>query len=115
MIDLHHGQPIRFGVDGHKGVSMGSDGQLRIVEVADVGEDALLVHDAQREDPGLAFALARLSHDDHSATPFGVFRDVQRGDYGQMVGAQLAAASEKKGPGDLSALLRSNGTWHVGG
>ena len=53
--------------------------------------------------------------DDHSATPFGVFRDVQRGDYGQMVGAQLAAASEKKGPGDLSALLRSNGTWHVGG
>ena len=63
---------------------------------------------------GLAFALARLSHDDHSPTPFGVFRDVERGDYGQMVGAQLAAASEKKGPGDLNALLRSNGTWQVG-
>ena len=93
---------------------MGSDGQLRIVEVAEVGEDALLVHDAHREDPGLAFALARLSHDDHSATPFGVFRDVVRGDYGQLVGAQVAAASEKKGPGDLRDLLRSNGTWMVG-
>jgi len=114
MIDLKHGQAIRFGVDGHKGVVMGTNGQLRIAEVADVGVDALLVHDAHRDDPGLAFALARLSHDDHSATPFGVFRDVQRGDYGQMVGAQVAAASEKKGPGDLSALLRSNGTWHVG-
>ena len=34
MIDLQHGQPIRFGVDGHSGVVMGSDGQLRIVEVS---------------------------------------------------------------------------------
>jgi 2-oxoglutarate ferredoxin oxidoreductase subunit beta len=114
MIDLKHGEPIKFGADGHRGVVMGSDGQLRIVEVAEVGEDALLVHDAHRDDPGLAFALARLSHDDHSATPFGVFRDVERGDYGQLVGAQVAAASEKKGPGDLGALLRSNGTWMVG-
>ncbi len=114
MIDLKHGEPIRFGADGHSGVVMGSDGQLRIVEVADVGVDALLVHDAHRADPGLAFSLARLSHDNHSPTPFGIFRDVDRGDYGQMVGAQLAAASEKKGPGDLTTLLRSNGTWHVG-
>ena len=114
LIDLHHGQAIRFGVDGHRGVVMGTDGQLRIVEVADVGEDALLVHDAHRADPSLAFALARLSHDDHSPTPFGIFRDVDRGvDYGTMVGAQVAAASEKKGPGEIADLLRSTGTWMV--
>jgi 2-oxoglutarate ferredoxin oxidoreductase subunit beta len=115
MIDLKHGQPIRFGADGHRGVVMGADGQLRIVEVADVGDDAILVHDAHRDDPGLAFALARLSHDDHSATPFGVFRSIERRDYGAMVGAQLAETSAKKGPGELSALLRGNGTWTVGG
>ena len=114
MIDLKHGQPIRFGADGRKGVMMGSDGQLRIVEVADVGEDAILIHDALRKDPGLAFALARLTHGDHAATAFGVFRDVNRGDYGAMVGAQLAQASERRGPGDLMALLRSGGTWMVG-
>jgi 2-oxoglutarate ferredoxin oxidoreductase subunit beta len=114
MIDLRHGEPIRFGKGGHRGVSMGSDGQLRIVEVDEVGADAVLVHDAHRDDPGLAFALARLSHDRHSATPFGVFRDVQRPDYGSLVGAQLATVSEQKGPGDLGKLLRSNGTWHVG-
>jgi 2-oxoglutarate ferredoxin oxidoreductase subunit beta len=113
MIDLKHGEPIRFGVDGLSGVVMGSDGQLRIVEVADVGVEALLVHDAHRADPGLAFSLARLSHDNHSPTPFGIFRDVERGDYGHMVGAQLAEASEKKGPGDLTSLLRSTGTWQV--
>src|SRR5215217_5891905 len=63
LIDLHHGEPIRFGTEGHAGVVMGRDGQLRIVEVADVGEEALLVHDQHRQDPSLAFALARLAHD----------------------------------------------------
>jgi 2-oxoglutarate ferredoxin oxidoreductase subunit beta len=113
MIDLKHGEPIRFGSDRQRGVTMGSDGQLRIVEVADVGEDALLVHDAHRNDPSLAFALARLSHDDHSPTPFGVFRAVERPDYGTAVSDQVVAASERRGPGDLTALLRSNGTWNV--
>jgi 2-oxoglutarate ferredoxin oxidoreductase subunit beta len=114
MIDLVHGQPIRFGVDGQRGVIMKSDGQLGIVEVAEVGEDRLLVHDAARHDPSLAFALARLSYDDHSPTPFGVFRSVERTEYASAVSAQVAAASERSGPGDLAALLRSNGTWTVG-
>ena len=113
MIELVHGQPIRFGADGQRGVVMGSDGQLRLVEVADVGEDALLVHDAARPEPSLAFALARLSNDDHSPTPFGVFRQVERPEYSTAIGRQLAEASDKKGPGDLAALLRSNGTWSV--
>ena len=115
MIDLVHGQPIRFGEGGHRGVQMGADGQLRLVEVADVGEDALLVHDAQRDDPSLAFALARLNTDDHSPTPFGIFRDVERPEYATAIGAQLAQAVERKGPGDLAGLLRSNGTWQVAG
>ena len=115
MIDLVHGQPIRFGEDGHAGVVMGPDGRLRLVEVADVGVDALLVHDAHREDPSLAFALARLASDGPgtSPMPFGVFRNVERPDYGAMVGSQLADASSRKGPGDLRELLRSAGTWQV--
>jgi 2-oxoglutarate ferredoxin oxidoreductase subunit beta len=42
-----------------------------------------------------------------------VFRSIERPDYGTAVGAQLAAASQRKGPGDLDDLLRSNGTWMV--
>jgi 2-oxoglutarate ferredoxin oxidoreductase subunit beta len=113
MIDLVHGQPIRFGKDGSRGVVMGSDGQLRLVDVAEVGESSLLVHDAHRADPGLAFALARLSHDDHSPTPFGIFRSIDRPDYGSLMANQVMQAADRKGPGDLAALLRSNGTWVV--
>jgi hypothetical protein len=57
--------------------------------------------------------LARISLEDHAATTFGVFRSVERSDYGMGVARQLAEASTKRGPGELSALLRSNGTWAV--
>jgi 2-oxoglutarate/2-oxoacid ferredoxin oxidoreductase subunit beta len=114
LISLRHGEPVRFGKEDQHGVVMGSDGQLRIVEVADVGADALLVHDEHRPDPSLAFALARLSQDDRSPTPIGVFRDVERPEYAHEVTRQVAAASQAKGPGDLATLLRSGGTWQVG-
>uniref|UniRef100_UPI00260D7C49 thiamine pyrophosphate-dependent enzyme n=1 Tax=Ilumatobacter sp. TaxID=1967498 RepID=UPI00260D7C49 len=113
MIDLVHGEPIIFGADRQRGVMMGGDGYLRLVEIADVGADRILVHDAHNRFPSLAAALARLNTDDHSPTPFGIFRDVQRQEYTSAVSAQLAEASESKGPGDLDALLRSNGTWVV--
>ena len=111
LVPLVHGQPIRFGTNDDKGVVMGTDGQLRIVAVADVGEDALLVHDAHRDDPGLAFALAQLSANVHQPTPFGVFRQVERPEYATESSRQLLRAAEQKGSGDLGALLRSNGTW----
>ena len=65
-------------------------------------------------DPSLAFALARLSTNDHSPTPIGIFRQVERQEYSGAMAAQVLAAGERKGPGDLAALLRSNGTWLVG-
>ena len=114
LIPLEHGQPIRFGADGERGVVMGTDGQLRIVDVADVGEDAILVHDEHRDDPSLAFALSRLSTDDHCRRRSACSAPSSGPDYGTGISQQLIAAAERKGPGDLDALLRSNGTWSVG-
>jgi hypothetical protein len=44
-----------------------------------------------------------------------VFRAVSRQDYGDSVDRQLAAAQQKRGPGDLATLLASAGTWEVNG
>ena len=113
LIDLADGEPIRFGADLERGVIQRPDGSLAIVEVADVGEDALLVHDARRSDPGLAFALSRLSNGVHEPTPVGIFRDVQRSEYGQDMLDQIVAAQASKGQGDLQALFRTASTWTV--
>jgi 2-oxoglutarate/2-oxoacid ferredoxin oxidoreductase subunit beta len=113
LIPLQDGQPIRFGPDGSRGVVLDAQDGARIVEVDEVGEDALLVHDVARADPSVAFMLARISRGPFEPTPIGVFRSVQRAEYGASVDSQIAAAVEQKGTGDLAALLRSGATWEV--
>src|SRR5436305_15124831 len=57
-IRLEHGKPIRFGAEEERGVRLRPDGSAELVEVADVGEQALLVHDAHAKEPSIAFALS---------------------------------------------------------
>ncbi len=115
LIDLKHGEPIRFGAEGQHGVVLNARGETEVVDVADVGEDRLLVHDEQRDDPSLAFALSRLADKPTVPTPVGVFRDVERPIYEGEVQRQLVGAQEQRGPGDLEALIGSGATWEVGG
>ena len=114
-IYLEDGAPIRFGEDAAKGVVQDADGSARVVDVADVGEDALLVHAASHREPSLAFALSRVTFDTDGAVPFGVFRRVERPVYDDLLAEQLAAAKERSGEGDLEALLHSGDTWVVPG
>jgi 2-oxoglutarate ferredoxin oxidoreductase subunit beta len=113
LIELRHGEPIRFGTDNDKGVALNAFGECEIVSVADIGEDRLLVHDEHRPDPTLAFALSRISDQPTTPTPVGVFRDVERPSYEVEVQRQLVTASERNGPGDLAALLNSGAVWDV--
>jgi 2-oxoglutarate/2-oxoacid ferredoxin oxidoreductase subunit beta len=110
QIRLQTGEPIRFGVDGERGVARGADGGLSFVDVAAVGEEALLVHDPRRLDSGLAFSLAKLAEDPTGPTPIGIFRDIERPVYGRTgrVAARTASSEE------LGELLLSGDTWTVG-
>jgi 2-oxoglutarate ferredoxin oxidoreductase subunit beta len=113
QIRLQHGKPIRFGASDERGIVMAPDGALKMVDVAEVGEDKLLVHDEHREEPSLAFALAHIATGPTMPTPIGIFREVKRPVYGAAMDQQLVAAREKLGPGDLSKLLTSGDTWDV--
>jgi 2-oxoglutarate ferredoxin oxidoreductase subunit beta len=112
-IYLEHGKPIRFGPDGTLGVRMNEEGRLEIVEVAEVGVDALLRHDEHRDDPSLAFALSRLAEGPTQPTPLGVFRDVERPVYGDALESQLRSAAAEQGPGELARLLAGGDTWSI--
>jgi 2-oxoglutarate ferredoxin oxidoreductase subunit beta len=114
QVRLEHGKPIRFGPEAAKGVRLTDHAALEIVDVAEVGEDALLVHDEHREEPSLAFLLAHLASSPHEPTPIGVFRDIQRPVYGDAMEAQITAATDALGKGDIGSLLRSGDTWQVG-
>jgi 2-oxoglutarate ferredoxin oxidoreductase subunit beta len=113
VIPLVHGEPIRFGQYGERGVARDSDGELGVVDVSEVGERALVVHDAHRPDPSLAFALSRLGDGPGGPTPIGVFRSVERRVSGLELGRELAGARARAGEAELDALLHSGNTWTV--
>ena len=113
LIRLEHGEPIRFGAGRDQGLRFGRYGSLEAVEVAGADEGSLLAHDAETADPAYAFALSRLGDTDFTHTPIGVFRQVARPSYDEMMAAQLEEARAKQGQGDLAALLAGSDTWQV--
>jgi 2-oxoglutarate ferredoxin oxidoreductase subunit beta len=106
-IYLEHGQPIRWG---DQALRQHADGSIEVVagDAADV-----LVHDVHHESPGLAFALSRVTQETAGGTPVGVFRDVERPVYDELMAGQIETAVAKHGEGDLGALLHSGETWRI--
>ena len=115
VIRLTHGEPIRFGASNEHGVVRDpASGALRVAEIAEAGEDAVLTHDAYADDPTTAFGLSRLSDPQTlNRTPVGIFRQVDRPTYDDLARDQLEQATAKSGPGDLGALLTGSDTWTV--
>jgi 2-oxoglutarate ferredoxin oxidoreductase subunit beta len=74
----------------------------------EVAGDTGITHD--ETDLATAFALSRVTFETHGTVPLGVFRDVKRDSYDELVAAQLANA---KGAGDLQALVGSGDTWSI--
>jgi 2-oxoglutarate ferredoxin oxidoreductase subunit beta len=112
-IYLRSGERIRFGREDEKGVVQYPDGTLRVVDVEEAGENSLLVHDAAHSQASLAFALSRITFETDGAVPLGIFRQVERPVYDDLMSEQLDAAREQAGEGDLAELLHSGDTWTV--
>ncbi|HEY2072417.1 MAG TPA: 2-oxoacid:ferredoxin oxidoreductase subunit beta [Gaiellaceae bacterium] len=110
-IPLRDGEPITWGAGAEKALRQRSDGSI---ETCAATEDGVLVHDAHHESAALAFALSRVTQDSLGGTPVGVFRDVVRPVYDDLMAEQLATAVAKRGEGDLAELLHSGETWDIG-
>jgi 2-oxoglutarate ferredoxin oxidoreductase subunit beta len=71
--------------------------------------DTGITHD--ETDFATAFALSRINYAQHGVVPLGVFRDLARESYDELMQAQLESA---RGSGDLQALVASGDTWSIG-
>ncbi len=121
VIPLVHGQPIRFGAAGPDGI--GTKAVVRnprtggALVVDDPGpDDEVLVHDATADDGTTAWALSRLTDagELHRA-PIGIFRQVQRPTYDDLVREQVRGASlgVPDRDGAMSDLLAGGDAWTV--
>ena len=113
QIRLEHGEPIRFGAEGERGVVRAADGSLAVADVAEVGEEALVVHDAHLDEPEPRDRARPPRRAPDRADPDrrparrqapGLRRRPPAGAGAAHAGASLA---------DVDELLRSGDTWTV--
>ncbi|WP_433176599.1 2-oxoacid:ferredoxin oxidoreductase subunit beta [Actinoallomurus sp. CA-150999] len=109
-VRLEHGEPIVFGAEGEKALRRSASGSL---EVVPADSPDIVVHDAKNPDPSLAFALSRLDSPTFEHTPIGIFRQVERPSYDELMRTQIDEAIAQQGAGDLAALLGSGDTWRI--
>ena len=110
VLFLEHGEPMRFGKTMEKGIRLNGL-TPEVVNVADVDERELLVHDEGATEPTLAYFLSRMGPPDFP-TPVGVLRAIDKPVYDQQLMAQVQAARDAHAP-DLNALYRHAETWAV--
>ena len=111
LLRLEHGQPI---TSASHGVISNERGLLEVKPLSEIDQSQIVIHDAHIQDPTYAFALSRLSGSSLEHVPVGVFRDVERAPFSQLVHEQIESVIAKEGKGQLSALLNGGDTWQVG-
>jgi 2-oxoglutarate ferredoxin oxidoreductase subunit beta len=112
---LEQGKPLVFGAQRDKGIRL--DGFTPTV--VDLGgnftESDLWIHD--EHDFYKAQILVRMFDDPrvegHLPRPFGVFYQVERPCYEEVLNSQVEEVIRTKGEGDLDKLLRGSETWTI--
>ena len=110
VLFLEHGKPMIFGKAGEKGIRLNGL-TPEVVDVAEVGEENLLVHDETAAEPTLAYFLSRMGPP-YFPTPVGVFRSIDKPVYDQALMAKVDAARAGDPPG-LNELFRQEENWAV--
>ncbi len=116
QLHLKHQQPMIFGKDKDKAISLrrATSGILEpeVVNVKDVDESEILVHDEASSGTALAYLLAQLDEADFPV-PLGVFRNISKPLYGELLDDQIEQATLKQGKGDFFKFLHSGDIWTV--
>ena len=112
LLHLEHGKPLIFGKQRDKGIRLNGLTPEVVTLDGNVALDELLFHDESLPDSQLAFLLSRLRYP-HFPEPIGVFRNVTRPAYDQLLNDQIAEAIAEQGAGDLDQLFLSNDNWIV--
>jgi 2-oxoglutarate ferredoxin oxidoreductase subunit beta len=109
---LEHGKPMIFGKDRNKGIRLNGI----TPEVVEIGKgcaiDDLLIHDEKADQPTLSYLLSRMVYPQFPEC-MGVYRNVRRPTYEELMDGQIDAVTKAKGKGDLDKLFRSDDLWVV--
>lgn len=115
LITLRDKEPITFGREGQFCVVRGDSFEIEVATTAEVDPARIVVHDVARKDPSQAFAISRLTESGVlRQAPVGIFRQVERPAYDDLVRDQIGVAQAEDRGAALQAVITGNDTWEAG-
>jgi 2-oxoglutarate ferredoxin oxidoreductase subunit beta len=114
MLYLEEGKPLLFGAEGNKGIRMnGLSPEIVTVGENGITEEDVILHHSSPEYNLYHTMLSQLIYPEFP-TPVGVIHsDNTLESYEDLLEKQIESAIEKKGKGDLQALIRGHDSWQV--
>jgi 2-oxoglutarate ferredoxin oxidoreductase subunit beta len=115
IFHLNDGQEVIAGDGADQQVVVRDDqGVMTVVPRAEADPARIVVHDVSATNPAAAFALSRLDSHELTSVPMGVFRDVRRPTYDDLLREQIdAARTGQITDADIDALLGGRDSWQV--
>jgi 2-oxoglutarate ferredoxin oxidoreductase subunit beta len=114
VLYLEHGKPMVFGKNRDRGIRMNGTRPevIQLGPETGLNENDCLVHDVNILDPSVAFMLGRMEQPEFPQ-PVGIFRDVRRETYEDLLAHQIEEAVGRQGRGQLHKLIHSGDMWVV--
>ena len=84
---------------------------MEVVDLADVSEEELAVHDAHTADPAYTSFICEMTHPEFPV-PLGIIKQQSRDTYEDMMIAQIDQAREQRG-NDFAALVKGDDFWEI--
>lgn len=112
---LEQDKPLVFGKDNDRTFTLSSSSsglEIDIVNVADVPESARIIHNENDPHNYLARLLVSLDEQKYPV-PLGVFRSIEKPQYGELLDEQIEQARQKQGRGKLMDHLHAADTWQA--
>ncbi len=112
VVYLEHGKPLLYGKDRSKGIRLDGFTPTAVdLKEGHFSASDLLVYN--ENDLTLAFIVANMIHNPALPRAMGVFVEINRPAYEELLENQIARARSKKGQGDLQKLLDGDETWVI--
>ena len=110
-IFLEEGKPLIYGANRDKGIIIENLAPYQVQLGDKYTEKDLISYN--EKNLALAQMIATMSYDNELPRPFGVFYDVEKPSYDELINKQISDTINRMGKGNINDLLRGDDYWEI--
>lgn len=110
-IFLEEGKPLVYGLNKDKGIIIDNLAPMQVQIGEKYSESDLIIYN--EKNLALAQMIATMSYDNELPRPFGVFYDIEKPSYDELINKQITDTINRMGRGNINDLLRGDDFWEI--